>query len=77
MPVDLALAMGADRVIAVDISDSLQGREQLNSALDMVNQLVIHLTGEGTQRQINLMRPQDVLIRPKVASFNVARNNFV
>lgn len=72
MPVDLALAMGADCVIAVDISDSLRGREKLNSALDMVNQLVIHLTGEGTQRQIALMRPKDVLIRPKVADFNVA-----
>jgi len=72
MPVDLALAMGADHVIAVDISDPLRQREQLTSALDMVSQLVTHLTGLGTQQQIALLRPQDLLIRPKVVAFNVA-----
>lgn len=72
LPVDVALSMGADVVIAVDISDRLKPRSSLTSAISLVDQLTTYLTRTGTDKQIALLRQQDLLLTPEVASFDVA-----
>ncbi|KFZ36198.1 patatin [Shewanella mangrovi] len=66
MPVDVAKAMGADIVIAVDIGSSLVKKKQLNGALAILNQLSTMLTNASTERQKALLTEDDVLIRPAV-----------
>ncbi|WP_413641465.1 patatin-like phospholipase family protein [Oceanisphaera sp. IT1-181] len=66
MPVDVALELGADIIIAVDIGDAMLSREQLDGALAMVSQLTNYLTRSSTQRQIDQLTPQDVLLTPNI-----------
>ncbi|QSX34019.1 patatin-like phospholipase family protein [Shewanella avicenniae] len=66
MPVDVAKAMGADIVIAVDIGSSLVNKQQLNGALAILNQLSTMLTNVSTERQKALLTEDDILIRPAV-----------
>ncbi len=72
LPVDIAKEMGADVVIAVDISDKLKPKEQLDSALSLVDQLTTYLTRSGTERQIALLGPNDILMSPDVSAYSVS-----
>nr|WP_227875146.1 patatin-like phospholipase family protein [Oceanisphaera profunda] len=71
MPVDVALELGADIIIAVDIGDAMLSREQLDGALAMVSQLTNYLTRSSTQRQIEQLTPQDVLLAPNIAGIGL------
>lgn len=71
MPVDVAKAMGADVVIAVDIGDAMLSRQQLDGALAMVSQLTNYLTRSSTQRQLALMSEQDMLLTPAIDGIGV------
>ena len=66
MPVDVARAMGADIVIAVDIGSPLLDQEQINSTVDVLNQLSNILTITTTNNQKRLIEAQDILIRPDI-----------
>lgn len=66
MPVDVAKAMGADIVIAIDIGSGLVKKKQLNGAIAILNQLSTMLTNASTKRQKALLTEDDVLIRPAV-----------
>lgn len=72
LPVDVARQMGADIIIAVDISAQLKTRKQLDSALGMIDQLTTYMTRSGTQRQLALMHERDILLTPEVTSFPVS-----
>ena len=72
LPIDIAKKMGAQVVIAVDISDKLKSREELDSALGIIDQLTTYMTRSGTERQLALMGAQDILLTPDVAGFAVA-----
>jgi NTE family protein len=65
LPVDVARDMGADVVIAVDISSDLLGRETLKSVLDITSQLTNLLTRNGTLQQRAKLTSSDVLLIPK------------
>jgi len=65
LPVEVAREMGADVVIAVDISAALREREELRSVLDMTSQLTNLLTREGVERQRELLVGEDVLLQPE------------
>lgn len=65
LPVEVALDMGADVVIAVDISASLLSREALRNVVDITSQLTNLLTREGLAKQRSLLREQDVLLTPQ------------
>lgn len=71
MPVDVARDLGADIIIAVDIGDAMLSREQLDGALAMVSQLTNYLTRSSTQRQIEQLTPQDVLLTPNIVGIGV------
>ncbi|QJT16666.1 serine protease [Aeromonas sp. 1805] len=72
MPVDVAKAMGADVVIAVDISAKLRTRESLKSGLAMIDQLTTYMTQVGTEKQKALMGPRDVLLTPEFGNMGIA-----
>ena len=65
LPVSVARDMGADVVIAVDISSELLGRETLRSVLDVTSQLTNLLTRNGTLQQYGELTANDLLLVPK------------
>jgi NTE family protein len=65
LPVSVARDMGADVVIAVDISSELLGRETLRSVLDVTSQLTNLLTRNGTLEQYGELTANDLLLVPK------------
>jgi NTE family protein len=65
LPVDVARDMGAEVVIAVDISSDLLAQETLRSVLDVTEQLTNLLTRSGTLEQRAKLTPQDLLIVPE------------
>jgi len=64
LPIDVARQLGADMIIAVDISTPLQGREELTSVLSITGQLTGILTRRNTEAQIETLTDEDVLIVP-------------
>jgi NTE family protein len=64
LPVDVVRRMGADVVIAVDISTPLAEREQIQSLLAVTDQLMIILTRRNTDEQIASLTGRDVFIQP-------------
>ncbi len=65
LPVDVAREMGADVVIAVDISSGLLNRETLRSVLDVTSQLTNMLTRSGTVQQRAKLTSTDLLLEPQ------------
>ncbi len=66
MPVDVARAMGADIVIAVDISTDYKSREDFTTFLVVADQLSNYLVRRSTQRQAASLTEQDIYLRPEV-----------
>jgi NTE family protein len=64
LPIETVRAMGADIVIAVDISTPLMKREQLQSALSITAQLSGFLTRRNTEAEIATLDDDDILIVP-------------
>jgi len=64
LPIEVVRKMGADIVIAVDISSPLMNREQLDSVVKVTRQLTNFLTHKNTQQQIATLGPKDILITP-------------
>ena len=64
LPVDVAREMGAEIVIAVDISSELLARETLRSVLDVTSQLTNMLTRNGTLQQRAKLNSNDLLLVP-------------
>jgi NTE family protein len=69
LPVSVAREMGADIVIAVDISSPLLTREELDSLLTVTGQLTNFLTRRNTERQIASLGPEDILLVPELGNF--------
>ncbi len=67
LPVEVAHSMGADAIVAIDVSDTLSTREELRSVLDITQQLTNLLTRFGTEEQRARLEPGDVLVRPEFA----------
>ena len=65
LPVDVARDMGADVIIAVDISSDLLGRETLRSVLDVTSQLTNLLTRNGTLEQRAKLTAGDLIVDPQ------------
>lgn len=65
LPVGVAREMGAERVIAVDISSTLLNQETLTSVVDVTTQLTNLLTRGGTMEQRQSLGPNDLLLIPQ------------
>jgi NTE family protein len=65
LPVAVAREMGADRIIAIDISDKPRPRDELQSIVGVTSQLTSLLTNRGTTGQIELLGDDDILLTPE------------
>jgi NTE family protein len=70
LPVDVARAMGADVVIAVNLGTPLMKREELGSILGVLGQMVNVLTEQNVQASIAALTPTDILIEPALGDFS-------
>ena len=64
LPISVVRDMGADIIIAVDISTPLRKRDELDSVLNIAGQLTGFLTQHQTARQIATLTSKDILIEP-------------
>lgn len=69
LPVSVAREMGADVVIAVDITDPLMETEELREAFSVVGQLTTVMTRRNTDQQLESLTDQDILIRPDLQGY--------
>lgn len=67
LPVEIAQSMGAERIIAIDISEQLLSREELRSVVNVTGQLTNMLTRGGTTEQIERLSDADILLTPEFA----------
>jgi NTE family protein len=70
LPVDVARAMGADIVIAVNLGTPLMKREQLGSVLGVTGQMIGILTEQNVRVSLASLKPTDVLIEPALGNFS-------
>jgi len=68
LPVDVVRAMGADVVIAIDVSEPLLERGELDSLVGIANQALNLLTRQNMEPRL---ADADVLIQPDVTPFGV------
>ncbi|MBS0326877.1 MAG: patatin-like phospholipase family protein [Proteobacteria bacterium] len=66
LPVQAVRDLGADVVIAVDIGSPLRRAADISSPLDVSQQMLGILIGKNEIEQRKLLRPDDVLITPKL-----------
>lgn len=64
LPVDVAKAMGVDRIIAIDITSPLLDAAELDSVIPIIEQLTTLLTFNQMKPQLALLGPEDVLVQP-------------
>ncbi|KLV06297.1 hypothetical protein ABT56_09355 [Photobacterium aquae] len=72
LPVDVVRAMGADIVIAVDISNDFKSRDELSNYFAVMDQLTDFMVRDNSKRQIALLKGGDLLIRPAIQGINTA-----
>jgi NTE family protein len=70
LPVDVARAMGADIVIAVNLGTPLMRRDQIKDVLGITGQMIGILTEQNVQATLATLRPADVLILPELGEFS-------
>ncbi|MCP3689994.1 MAG: BamA/TamA family outer membrane protein [Gammaproteobacteria bacterium] len=68
LPISVVRSMGADIVIAIDISTPLFEQEDLNDPLNVIIQLTGLLTRRNVERQLQTLNENDVLIIPALES---------
>ncbi len=69
LPINVVREMDVDIVIAVDVEFPLYSAEELDSALAISEQMLTILIHNETQRQIDTLGENDVLIRPQLGTF--------
>ena len=72
LPVDVARALGADVVIAVNLGTPLSKREDLDSIFGVTGQMINILTEQNVRASLALLRPTDILIEPALGNFSAA-----
>ncbi len=70
MPVDVARAMGAQVVIAVNISTPLSSRQALGSIVGLTGQMINILMEQNVQAQLQSLTPADVLVTPALGDIS-------
>lgn len=66
MPVDIARDLGADVVIAVDISTEYKDEEDFTTLFTVADQLSNYLVRNTTNQQAELLTERDLYLRPEV-----------
>ncbi|MCW8330509.1 patatin-like phospholipase family protein [Photobacterium sp. SDRW27] len=66
LPVSVVKEMGADIVIAVDISNEFKTRNELDNYFAVMDQLTDFMVRDNATRQVKLLTDKDILIRPNI-----------
>jgi NTE family protein len=77
LPVQAARDMGADVIIAVDISTPLRQADQLDSAIAITAQTITMQIQENTNTQIDRLTDRDILLRPALPDIQTMSFNKV
>lgn len=72
LPVDIARAMGADIVIAVNLGTPLLRPDQITSVLSVTFQMINILTEQNVNRSLAELKPQDILVIPELGDYSSA-----
>lgn len=72
VPVDVARAMGATRLIVVDVGTPLESEADMTNPVAVLNQMLGVATMESTARQLRSLGPDDVLIKPNLKGISAA-----
>jgi NTE family protein len=72
LPVDVARAMGAEVVIAVNLGSPLLKRDQIDSVIGVAEQMINILTEQNVQQSLGELTPADVLISPALGDYSAA-----
>ncbi|MDX1551313.1 MAG: patatin-like phospholipase family protein [Marinobacter sp.] len=72
LPVSVARDLGAEIIIAVDITDPLLERDEIREAFSVVGQLTTMMTRQNTEQQLELLTDQDIIIRPDLEGLSSA-----
>ncbi len=70
LPISQVKQMGADIIIAVDISSPLQDKEALGNSISVLQQLSKFLTLQNIESQKELLSSDDIYIRPDVSQLS-------
>ncbi len=76
IPVDVAQAMGVDRLIVIDVGTPLYERARLDNVLTLMDQLTTIMTRSNSQRQLARLGSDDVLIAPLLDAAGVTTMSF-
>ncbi len=66
LPISQVRELGADIVIAVDVSAPLLDKDDLDSGVAVLNQITNFLTVKNLEAQKRQLKPNDVYIRPEI-----------
>ena len=72
LPIDVALQMGADVIIAVNLGTPLLRPDQIEGLQGVSMQTLAILTEQNVRQSLQQLRPQDVLIEPELGDFSAA-----
>ena len=72
VPIDVARAMGAQRLIVVNVSEPLSDENQLNSPFSIANQMLTAMMKRQTNEQLTTLGADDVLITPTLGDLSSA-----
>ena len=72
LPVDVARAMGADVIIAVNIGTPLRTRKEISGILTVTDQISRILTATNVSQSLKELGPRDLLITPDLGSVETA-----
>lgn len=64
LPIEVAQSMGADVVIAVDVTSALLARDAMRSVIDVTGQLTTLITQPSIEEQKKLLDTNDILLSP-------------
>ncbi|WP_019449878.1 patatin-like phospholipase family protein [Cupriavidus sp. BIS7] len=70
LPVDVARAMGADIIIAVNLGTPLMKRDELTSLIGVTGQMLNILTEQNVRASLASLQPADILILPELGDFS-------
>ncbi len=72
LPVDVALAMGAQVMIVVDLGSPRVGEEELGTFLGVSRRILDILVAQNEKKSLALLRPDDILINPDLGDYSSA-----
>ncbi|NQY25676.1 MAG: patatin-like phospholipase family protein [Piscirickettsiaceae bacterium] len=70
LPISVVRDMGADIIIAIDISTPLLKKDQLDNALAVIDQLTGILTSRNVVAQVKTLSEKDILIVPELGTIS-------